>query len=65
MENVIQNKLFKIDTQFPIWDYVFTVAPIVVIGSKEEAFRLPLVQSFRQVLRNALRLLGIETLEEM
>ncbi len=36
MENVIQNKLFKIDTQFPIWDYVFTVAPLVVIGSKEK-----------------------------
>lgn len=36
-----------------------------VIGSKEEAFRLALVEAFRQVLRNALALLGIETLEEM
>ena len=36
-----------------------------VVGSEEEAFRLALVQSFRQVLRNALKLLGIETIEEM
>ena len=37
-----------------------------VIGSEEkETFRLALVQSFRQVLKNALHLLGIETIEEM
>jgi len=37
-----------------------------VIGSEEqETFRLALVQSFRQVLKNALALLGIETIEEM
>lgn len=36
-----------------------------VIGSEEEAFRLALVQSFRQVLKNAFGLLGIETIEEM
>jgi arginyl-tRNA synthetase len=36
-----------------------------VIGSKEEAFRLALVEAFRQVLRNALNLLGIDVLEEM
>ena len=36
-----------------------------VIGSEEEIFRLVLTESFRQVLRNALHLLGIETLEEM
>jgi arginyl-tRNA synthetase len=36
-----------------------------VIGSEEEAFRLALVQAFRQVLKNSLWLLGIETLEEM
>ena len=37
-----------------------------VIGSEEqETFRLALVESFRQVLRNALSLLGIETIEEM
>jgi arginyl-tRNA synthetase len=36
-----------------------------VVGSNSEFFRLHLVQSFRQVLKNALYLLGIETLEEM
>ena len=36
-----------------------------VISSEQEAFRLALVQSFRQVLKNSLKLLGIETLEEM
>ena len=37
-----------------------------VIGSKEkEVFRLKLVKAFRQVLKNALYLLGIDVLEEM
>lgn len=36
-----------------------------VIGSKEEAFRLALVEAFRQVLKNSLGLLGIKVLEEM
>lgn len=36
-----------------------------VIGSEQEMFRLALVESFRQVLKNSLRLLGIETLNEM
>jgi len=36
-----------------------------VIGSENESFRLALVEAFRIVLRNALHLLGIETLEEM
>ena len=36
-----------------------------VLGSPQETFRLALVQSFRQVLKNSLALLGIETLEEM
>lgn len=36
-----------------------------VIGSEQETFRLALVQSFRQVLKNSLELLGIETIEEM
>ena len=36
-----------------------------VIGSKKELFRLSLVQAFRQVLKNSLGLLGIETMEEM
>lgn len=36
-----------------------------VIGSQQEAFRLALIQSFRLALKNALNLLGIETIEEM
>ena len=36
-----------------------------VIGSEQEAFRLNLIDSFRQVLKNALALLGIEVMEEM
>ncbi len=36
-----------------------------VIGSEQETFRLALVQSFRQVLKNSLKLLGIETVEKM
>lgn len=36
-----------------------------VIGSEEEQFRLSLVSAFSIVLKNALSLLGIETLEKM
>jgi len=36
-----------------------------VIGSEKETFRIDLVNSFRQVLRNSLNLLGIEPLEKM
>lgn len=36
-----------------------------VIGSNQELFRLNLVEAFRQVLKNSLNLLGIETLEKM
>ena len=36
-----------------------------VIGSEQEAFRLALVQSFRQVIKNSLKLLGIDTVEKM
>lgn len=36
-----------------------------VIGSKEESFRLALIEAFRIVLRNSLGLLGIKTIEEM
>jgi arginyl-tRNA synthetase len=36
-----------------------------VIKSEHSMFRLALVESFRQILRNALRLLGIEVVEEM
>jgi len=36
-----------------------------VMDSEQEEFRLALVESFRQVLRNALKLLGINVVEEM
>ncbi len=36
-----------------------------VIGTENEAFRLKLIEVFRQILKNSLNLLGIETLEEM
>ena len=36
-----------------------------VIGTKEESFRLALVESFRIVSKNSLNLLGIQTLEKM
>ncbi len=36
-----------------------------VVGSKEEKFRIKIVESFKIVLKNSLSLLGIETLEEM
>ena len=36
-----------------------------VINSENESFRLALVKSFRQVLKNSLSLLGIKTIERM
>lgn len=36
-----------------------------VIGSKDEEFKLQLIQAFRQVIKNSLSLLGIEVIEEM
>ena len=36
-----------------------------VINSKQESFRLALVKSFRQVLKNSLDLLGIDAIEKM
>ena len=36
-----------------------------VIGSKQESFRLALVEAFRQILKSALHLLGIDVIEEM
>ncbi len=36
-----------------------------VIGSEQEAFRLQLVETTAQVLKNSLNLLGIETIEKM
>ena len=36
-----------------------------VIDSKEESFRMSLVEAFRYVLKNSLNLLGMESLEKM
>ena len=36
-----------------------------VIGSKQEAFRLALIEAFRQILKSSLKLLGIDVIEEM
>lgn len=36
-----------------------------VLKSKKESFRLSLVESFRQILKNSLSLLGIDVIEEM
>jgi arginyl-tRNA synthetase len=36
-----------------------------VIGSDNQNFRISLVESFKQIIKNSLGLLGIETLEEM
>lgn len=36
-----------------------------VIDSKNEAFRLKLIEAFRQILKNSLYILGIDVLEEM
>jgi arginyl-tRNA synthetase len=36
-----------------------------VIGSEQEAFRLALIESFRQILKSSLKLLGIDVMEEM
>lgn len=36
-----------------------------VIGSKEEGFRLKLIEAFRNVLKKSLNLLGIDEIEEM
>ena len=46
-----------------IFNEFYHVCP--VIGSKQEAFRLALVQAFRQILKNSLQLLGIDVIEEM
>jgi flavin reductase (DIM6/NTAB) family NADH-FMN oxidoreductase RutF len=36
MKQIISHRLIDLDTSRPIWDSVFTVAPLVVIGTKEE-----------------------------
>ena len=41
MKTLPQNKFYTLDTSNPIWDRIFTVAPLIVIGTKEgEAYNL-------------------------
>jgi flavin reductase (DIM6/NTAB) family NADH-FMN oxidoreductase RutF len=35
MKNLSQNKFYTLDTSIPIWDRIFTVAPLIVVGTKE------------------------------
>jgi len=35
MKNLLQNKFYTLDTSIPIWERIFTVAPLIVIGTKE------------------------------
>ena len=58
--SVIANYSYQLSQKF---NEFYHACP--VIGSKQEAFRLALVEAFRQILKNSLNLLGIETLEEM
>lgn len=35
METVLQNNILSLDISTPIWDRVFTISPLVIIGTKE------------------------------
>lgn len=37
MKTLSKNKFYTLDTSSPIWDRIFTVAPLIVIGTKEGA----------------------------
>ena len=58
--NIIANYAFQLAQKF---NEFYHSSP--VIGSENEEFRLALVSSFSQVLKNSLNLLGIPVLEEM
>lgn len=58
--SIIANYSYKISQLF---NEFYHACP--VIGSKQEAFRLALVEAFKQILKNALHLLGIDVLEKM
>ncbi len=58
--NLIANYAFQLSQNFNEFYHSEKV-----IGSENEAFRLSLVSSFAQVLKNALSLLGISILEKM
>jgi len=58
--NLIANYAYELAQMFNEFYHVHPV-----IGSKEEAFRLKLIEAFRNVLKSALNLLGIQELDEM
>ncbi len=70
--DVVLNSYKNLSPSF-IANYAYQLAKIFnefyhacpVIGSKQESFRLALIEAFRQILKNSLRLLGIDILEEM
>jgi arginyl-tRNA synthetase len=71
-QNVISNSYKTLNPSL-IANYSYQLSQIFnefyhscpVIGSEEESFRLALVESFRQVLKNASKLLGFNLLEKM
>lgn len=58
--NLIANYAFELCQMFNEFYHAHQV-----LGSKEEGFRLKLIEAFRNVLKKSLNLLGIEELEEM
>jgi len=58
--NLVANYAFELAQMFNEFYHANTV-----IGSREEAFRLKLIEAFRNVLKSSLNLLGIQELEEM
>jgi arginyl-tRNA synthetase len=58
--SIIANYAFQLAQTFNEFYHACPVAK-----SEKESFRVSLVKSFRQVLKNSLNLIGIETLEEM
>ena len=58
--NLVANYAFELCQMFNEFYHAHQV-----IGSKEEVFRLKLIEAFRSVLKKSLNLLGIEELEEM
>ena len=58
--NLIANYAYELSQEFNEFYHAEKV-----IGSENESFLLSLVEAFSQVLKNALNLLGIQTLEEM
>jgi arginyl-tRNA synthetase len=58
--SIIANYSFQISKAF---NEFYHACP--VIGSEEESFRLALTEAFRQVLRNAFKILGINLVEKM